>query len=130
LWHEGRTAEFLIDPFEDQALLHAIDAAIERDRARRREAMRFAALQAPCHELTERVAYTKVLGGQPARHTEHTSRAVSAYLVTIARRINAQLSLRHDSYGLATLALGIPPLFPLGRRARPQTQLFSSTWEQ
>ena len=47
-------AEFLTKPFDDQVLLDAIHAAIERDRARRREAARLAALQARYKELTER----------------------------------------------------------------------------
>ena len=46
--------EFLTKPFDDQVLLDAIHAAIERDRARRREAARLAALQARYKELTER----------------------------------------------------------------------------
>ena len=47
-------AEFLTKPFDDQALLDAIDAAIERDRARRRDAASLAVLNARYHELTER----------------------------------------------------------------------------
>ena len=46
--------EFLTKPFDDQALLDAIHAAIERDRARRREAASLAELHARYHELTER----------------------------------------------------------------------------
>lgn len=47
-------AEFLTKPFDDQVLLDAIHAAIERDRARRRDAASLAALQARYRELTER----------------------------------------------------------------------------
>jgi FixJ family two-component response regulator len=47
-------AEFLTKPFDDQVLLDAIHAAIEGDRARRRDAASLAALQAHYHELTER----------------------------------------------------------------------------
>ena len=47
-------AEFLTKPFDDQVLLDAIHAAIERDRARRRDAASLAALKARYHELTER----------------------------------------------------------------------------
>ena len=47
-------AEFLTKPFDDQALLDAIYAAIERDRARRRDAASLATLNARYHELTER----------------------------------------------------------------------------
>ena len=47
-------AEFLTKPFDDQVLLDAIDAAIERDRARRRDAVSLAVLNARYHELTER----------------------------------------------------------------------------
>lgn len=46
--------EFLTKPFHDQELLDAIHAAIERDRARRREAAHLAALRARYDELTER----------------------------------------------------------------------------
>ena len=47
-------AEFLTKPFDDQILLDAIHAAIERDRARRRDAASLAALKALYNELTER----------------------------------------------------------------------------
>lgn len=46
--------EFLTKPFDDQVLLDAIHAALERDRARRRDAARLAKLQASYAELTER----------------------------------------------------------------------------
>jgi len=47
-------AEFLTKPFDDQVLLDAIHAAIERDRERRREEASLATLQARYRELTER----------------------------------------------------------------------------
>ena len=47
-------AEFLTKPFDDQVLLDAIHAAIERDRARRRDAASLAALKARYDELTPR----------------------------------------------------------------------------
>jgi FixJ family two-component response regulator len=47
-------AEFLTKPFDDQVLLDAIHAAIERDRARRRDAAGLAALMACYRQLTER----------------------------------------------------------------------------
>ena len=47
-------AEFLTKPFDDQVLLDAIHAAIERDRARRREAASLAVLMASYRQLTER----------------------------------------------------------------------------
>ena len=47
-------AEFLTKPFDDQVLLDAIDAAIECDRARRRDAASLAVLNARYNELTER----------------------------------------------------------------------------
>jgi FixJ family two-component response regulator len=47
-------AEFLTKPFDDQVLIDAIHAAIERDRARRHDAASLAVLQARYHELTER----------------------------------------------------------------------------
>ena len=46
--------EFLTKPFDDQVLLDAIHAAIERDRARRRDAASLAELQARYVALTER----------------------------------------------------------------------------
>ena len=46
--------EFLTKPFHDQDLLDAIHAAIERDRKRRREAVRFAELRERFATLTER----------------------------------------------------------------------------
>jgi len=47
-------AEFLTKPFDDQVLLDAIHAAIERDRARRRDAASLTTLMAHYHQLTER----------------------------------------------------------------------------
>jgi FixJ family two-component response regulator len=47
-------AEFLTKPFDDQVLLDAIHAAIERDRATRRDAASLAALKARYDELTQR----------------------------------------------------------------------------
>ena len=46
--------EFLTKPFDDQVLLDAIHAAIERDRGRRRDAAQLAEVQARYRELTER----------------------------------------------------------------------------
>jgi FixJ family two-component response regulator len=46
--------EFLTTPFDDQVLLDAIHAAIERDRSRRRSDAGLAGLRARYHELTER----------------------------------------------------------------------------
>jgi len=47
-------AEFLTKPFDDQVLLDAVHAAIERDHARRRDAASRATLKARYDELTER----------------------------------------------------------------------------
>jgi FixJ family two-component response regulator len=47
-------AEFLTKPFDDQALLDAIHAAIERDRVRRRDLARLAELKSRYSTLTER----------------------------------------------------------------------------
>lgn len=47
-------AEFLTKPFDDQVLLDAIHAALERDRARRRDDASLATLRACYDELTER----------------------------------------------------------------------------
>jgi FixJ family two-component response regulator len=46
--------EFLTKPFDDQVLLDAIHAAIERDRQRRRDAGQLAGVQARYRVLTER----------------------------------------------------------------------------
>lgn len=46
--------EFLTKPFDDQVLLDAVHAALERDRARRRDAAGLAELRARYDELTER----------------------------------------------------------------------------
>jgi FixJ family two-component response regulator len=47
-------AEFLTKPFDDQVLLDASTQAIERDRARRRDALSLAALKSRYDELTPR----------------------------------------------------------------------------
>jgi len=47
-------AEFLTKPFDDQVLLDAVHAALERDRARRRDDAGLAALRTRYAELTER----------------------------------------------------------------------------
>lgn len=47
-------AEFLTKPFDDQVLLDAVHAALERDRARRRDAASLAELRALHEQLTER----------------------------------------------------------------------------
>jgi FixJ family two-component response regulator len=47
-------AEFLTKPFDDQVLLDAIHAALERDRARRRDDAGLATLRAFYEELTDR----------------------------------------------------------------------------
>jgi FixJ family two-component response regulator len=47
-------ADFLTKPFEEQALLDAVDAAIERDRGRRGIALRLAELESLYRTLTER----------------------------------------------------------------------------
>lgn len=47
-------ADFLTKPFEEQALLDAVDAAIERDRTRRRDSKRLAELGQLYRALTER----------------------------------------------------------------------------
>ena len=47
-------AEFLTKPFDDQVLLDAIHASIERDRARRRDAANLSQVQALYRGLTER----------------------------------------------------------------------------
>jgi FixJ family two-component response regulator len=47
-------ADFLTKPFDEQALIDAVDAAIERDRARRAEAACLAELELRYRSLTER----------------------------------------------------------------------------
>jgi RNA polymerase sigma factor (sigma-70 family) len=59
--------EFLTKPFHDQDLLDAIHAAIERDRKRRREAVRLAELRERFAALTERERQimSLVVNGRP-----------------------------------------------------------------
>ena len=59
--------EFLTKPFHDQDLLDAIHAAIERDRKRRREAVRLAELRERFATLTERERQimSLVVNGRP-----------------------------------------------------------------
>jgi FixJ family two-component response regulator len=47
-------AEFLTKPFDQQVLLDAVHAAIERDRTRRHDAVSLACLNARFHDLSER----------------------------------------------------------------------------
>ena len=70
-------AEFLTKPFDDQILLDAVHAALERDRARRRDDASLAALRARYDGLTER------------------ERQVMSHVVTgwVNKRIAAQLDL-------------------------------------
>jgi FixJ family two-component response regulator len=58
-------AEFLTKPFDDQVLLDAIHAALERDRARRRDDAGLATLRARHEALTERErqVMSHVVGG-------------------------------------------------------------------
>jgi len=58
--------EFLTKPFDDQVLLDAIHAAVERDRKRRRNATQLAEVQARYRGLTEREreVFKHVVGGR------------------------------------------------------------------
>ena len=58
--------EFLTKPFDDQVLLDAIHAAVERDRKRRRNATQLAEVQARYRALTEREreVFKHVVGGR------------------------------------------------------------------
>ena len=58
--------EFLTKPFDDQVLLDAINAAIERDRARRLEAGQLAEVQERYRTLTERErqVFQRVIAGR------------------------------------------------------------------
>jgi FixJ family two-component response regulator len=47
-------ADFLTKPFDEQALLDAVDVAVARDRARRGDATRLAELEVRYRALTER----------------------------------------------------------------------------
>jgi FixJ family two-component response regulator len=62
--------EFLTKPFHDQDLLDAIHVAIERDRKRRREAVRLAELRERFATLTdrERQIMSLVVIGRPNKH--------------------------------------------------------------
>jgi FixJ family two-component response regulator len=60
-------AEFLTKPFDDQVLLDAVHAALERDRARRREEAGNVALRSRYESLTERERQVMghVVAGRP-----------------------------------------------------------------
>ena len=75
-------AEFLTKPFDDQVLLDAVHAALERDRARRRDDAGLATLRARYHELTERER--QVLGHVAAgRVNKRIADALGLSVVTI-----------------------------------------------
>src|SRR5688572_3870453 len=75
-------AEFLTKPFEDQVLLDAIHAAIERDRARRRDAASLADLKARYRVLTEREREGMKLG-VAGRADKQSAAELSGSLVTV-----------------------------------------------
>ena len=68
-------ADFLTKPFDEQALLDAVDAAIERDRARRGDATRLAELEVRYRALTEREREVMKLRGRRAGQQADRSRA-------------------------------------------------------
>jgi FixJ family two-component response regulator len=75
-------AEFLTKPFDDQVLLDAVHAALERDRARRRDDAGLATLRARYLELTERER--QVLGHVAAgRVNKRIADALGLSVVTI-----------------------------------------------
>jgi FixJ family two-component response regulator len=104
-------AEFLTKPFDDQVLLDAIHAAIERDRARRRDAASLVALKARYDELTprERQVMKLVVAG---RVNKQIAAELGLSLVTVkVHRGQAMRKMRAKSVAeLVRMAdrLGVP----------------------
>lgn len=76
--------EFLSKPFDDQVLLDAVHAAIERDRARRQQAAGLTALK--------------------ARYDELTAREREVMKLVVAGRVNKQIA---DALGLSVVTVKV-----------------------
>lgn len=93
--------EFLTKPLHEQALLDAIQAAIERDRARRQEAGLIAELQQRFGSLTlrEREVFALVVAGRPSKQIA-TQLNLSEMTVKVHR---SQISKKMQSKSLIDL---------------------------
>lgn len=104
--------EFLTKPLQEQQLLDAIQAAIERDRARRREAKIVAELQKRFDSLTprEREVLTLVITGRPNKQIAAQAK-LSEMTVKVHR---SQIMRKMQAKSLVDLVrtadrLGVPP---------------------
>ena len=88
--------EFLTKPLNEQALLDAIQAGIERDRARRLEAKSIAELQVRFNSLTprERAVFTLVIAGLPNKQIADkvalSENTVKVHRSQITRKLQAR----------------------------------------
>ena len=104
--------EFLTKPLHEQQLLDAIQAGIERDRARRREAKVVAELQERFESLTprEREVLALVITGRPnkqiAAHAKLSEMTVKVHRSQIMRKMEAKslvdLVRMADKLGVST----------------------------
>jgi FixJ family two-component response regulator len=104
--------EFLTKPLHEQQLLDAIQAGIERDRARRREAKVVAELQERFDSLTprERGVLALVITGRPnkqiAAHAKLSEMTVKVHRSQIMRKMQAKslvdLVRMADKLGVST----------------------------
>ena len=110
--------EFLTKPFDDQVLLDAIHAAIERDRERRREAAGRATLRGRViAELTEREKPSHEARRAPGRANKQIAAELGLSVVTVQvhrgqamRKMLAQIGCRAGAHGGPALARVVRPL--------------------
>lgn len=105
-------ADFLTKPFDEQALLDAVDAAIAQDRARRSDATRLAELEGRYRALTEREreVMKHVVAGQA---NKQIAAELGLSLVTVKVH-RGQVMRKMAAKSVADLvrmadALGLPP---------------------
>jgi FixJ family two-component response regulator len=105
-------AEFLTKPFDDQVLLDAVHAALERDGARRREASGQAELRSRYESLTERErqVMSQVVAGRPNKRIAQEL-ALSVVTVKVHRGHVMQKMQARSVAELVRMAdrLGVPP---------------------
>lgn len=105
-------AEFLTKPFDDQVLLDAVHAALERDRARRREEAGNVALRSRYESLTERERQVMghVVAGRPNKRIAQEL-GLSVVTVKVHRGHVMQKMEARSVAELVRMAdrLGLPP---------------------